>query len=158
MPGLRVGWIATQDKQLLLELERYKHYLSICNSAPSERLAVIALNNRDQILDKNRNRVRNNLKELELFFKDYPDLFEWSAPDGGCIAYPRYIGRGGVENFCKSLVEEYGVLLLPASIYQSELMKAPTDRFRIGFGRKNINEGLSQFRLFLDNKQSELTA
>lgn len=157
LPGLRIGWIATQDKGLLIELERYKHYLSICNSAPSERLAVIALNNRDQILDKNQNRVRNNLKELELFFKDYPNLFEWSAPDGGCIAYPRYIGRRGVEYFCKSIVEEYGVLLLPASIYHSELMQAPADRFRIGFGRKNIRNGLDQFRLFLDDKRDELT-
>lgn len=156
-PGLRIGWIATQDKALLIELERYKHYLSICNSAPSERLAVIALNNRNQILNINRNRVRNNLKELELFFKDYPNLFEWSTPDGGCIAYPRYIGRGGVENFCRSLIEEYGVLLLPASIYHSELMDSPTDRFRIGFGRKNINEGLSQFRLFIEEKIDQLT-
>jgi aspartate/methionine/tyrosine aminotransferase len=157
LPGLRIGWIATQDKNLLLELERYKHYLSICNSAPSERLAVIALNNRDTILKKNRNLVCNNLKELEEFFNDYKHLFDWSTPDGGCIAYPRYIGRGGVESFCQSLVEEYGVLLLPASIYHSELMDAPTDRFRIGFGRKNIKEGLSQFRLFLDAKRAEFT-
>jgi len=42
LPGLRIGWIATQDKEVLGRLERYKHYLSICNSAPSERLAVIA--------------------------------------------------------------------------------------------------------------------
>ena len=156
-PGLRIGWIASQDKEILLKLERYKHYLSICNSAPSERLALIALNNRETILSNNRKRVSNNLDELELFFKDYPDLFEFSKPDGGCIAYPKYIGRGGVESFCESLVEEYGVLLLPASIYHSELMDTPKDRFRIGFGRKNINQGLSQFRLFLEEKSKQLT-
>ena len=49
LPGLRIGWIATQDKTMLTRLERYKHYLSICNSAPSERLAVIALSVKERI-------------------------------------------------------------------------------------------------------------
>jgi len=40
LPGLRIGWIASKDTELLGEIEKYKHYLSICNSAPSERLAV----------------------------------------------------------------------------------------------------------------------
>ncbi|TQV88385.1 aminotransferase class I/II-fold pyridoxal phosphate-dependent enzyme [Aliikangiella coralliicola] len=154
-PGLRIGWIATQDKALLLRLERFKHYLSICNSAPSERLALIVLNNRERILARNRSLLRENLSELEKFFADYPSLFEWAAPDGGCIAYPKYIGRGTVESFCHKLVNEYGVLLLPASIYQSELLDAPIDRFRIGFGRSKIKEGLSQFRRFLADNHGE---
>jgi len=157
LPGLRVGWIASQDKALLLKLERYKHYLSICNSAPSERLAVIALGVRDKILAQNRALLRRNSAQLETFFADYPELFDWTPPDGSCIGFPKYLGRGGVENFCASLVEENGVLLLPASIYQSELMQAPTDRFRIGFGREGIAEGLSAFREFLDRKHNELT-
>jgi aspartate/methionine/tyrosine aminotransferase len=43
LPGLRIGWIACQDRGVLARMERMKHYLSICNAAPSERLAVIAL-------------------------------------------------------------------------------------------------------------------
>lgn len=155
-PGLRIGWIACQDEELLLRFERYKHYLSICNAGPSERLAVIALRNRDYILQRNRSLLQKNLKELERFFNDYPDLFEWSVPDGGCIGYPRFLGRDGVEKFCHTLVSEYGVLLLPASIYRSELMDTPTDHFRIGFGRRNIEAGLAVIRQFLDDKQDEL--
>lgn len=150
-PGIRIGWIASQDTELLLRLERYKHFLSICNPRPSEILAMIVLRNREQILEKNRSLLRENLSELEQFFADYPDLFEWSAPDGGCIAYPRYKGKGTVEEFCETLVEDQGVLLLPASIYRSELMETPTDRFRIGFGRRNIETGLSVLREFLDS-------
>lgn len=150
LPGLRIGWIATQDKDLLLRLERYKHYLSISNSAPSERLAVIALGVRDKILDRNRALLRRNLGKLDAFFGDYPTLFDWSHPDGSCVAFPRYTGEGGVEAFCASLVEESGVLLLPASVYRSELMKTPSDRFRIGFGRRNVDAGLAAFREFLE--------
>ncbi len=156
LPGLRIGWIASQDKALLLRLERYKHYLSICNSAPSERLAVIALSVREQILERNRALLRRNIVELDRFFADYPALFEWQHPDGGCIAYPRYMGQGDVEAFCTGLIEENGVLLLPASIYRSELMDAPTDRFRIGFGRANIEEGITAFRDFLDRNHNRL--
>lgn len=155
-PGLRIGWIASQDKDLLLRFERYKHYLSICNAGPSERLAMIALRNRDYVLQRNRSLLRENLQELERFFKDYDNLFEWSPPDGGCIAYPRYIGRGGVEKFCHTLVNEHGLLLLPASIYRSELMKTPIDHFRIGFGRRNIKAGLTVMREFLKDKHDQL--
>ena len=156
-PGLRIGWIACQDTELLLKLERYKHFLSICNSAPSERLAVIALSVREQILAKNRALLRSNIVKLEAFFADYPHLFDWQRPDGSCIAYPKYTGRGSVDSFCEALVEENGVLLLPASIYHSELMETPQDRFRIGFGRANIDKGLLAFRDFLDRKHNELT-
>lgn len=156
LPGLRIGWIASQDREVLLKLERYKHYLSICNSAPSERLAVIALGVREKILARNRALLRRNLGELDRFFADYASLFEWYHPDGGCIAYPRYVGRDGVEDFCRDLIEESGVLLLPASIYRSELMEAPADRFRIGFGRENIEEGLAAFRDFIDRNHNRL--
>ena len=157
LPGLRVGWIASQDTEVLQKLERYKHYLSICNSGPSERLAVIALGVRDKLLEKNRSLMAENLEKLDAFFADFPDLFEWSHPDGSCVAFPRFTGEGGVEAFCQNLVKDAGVLLLPASIYRSELMAAPDDRFRIGFGRANIDQGLSVFRNYLlQDKSSAL--
>ena len=152
LPGLRIGWIACQETDLLEQFERYKHYLSICNSAPSERLAFIALSVKDKILEKNRALLRKNADVLDEFFAVYPDLFEWKRPDGSCVAYIKYTGRGSVETFCQSLVEENGVLLLPSSIYHSELMEAPTDRFRIGLGRRNIEEGLGAFREYLGRK------
>jgi aspartate/methionine/tyrosine aminotransferase len=151
LPGLRIGWIATRDRSVLSAMERAKHYLSICNSGPSEVLAEIALGARDAILRRNHEIISANLELLNEFFEEYVALFDWSLPDGGCIGYPRYLGDDGVEAFCKSLVEEAGVLLLPASVYSSQLTDAPTDRFRIGFGRKNIGEGLDAMRAHLDD-------
>ncbi len=146
LPGLRIGWIATKDRELLAAMERAKHYLSICNSAPSEVLSVIALRAREQILGRNRQLVHDNLDILNAFFADHADLFDWQVPDGGCIGYPRYKGGDGVESFCQRLVEESGVLLLPASVYQSALNDTPSDRFRIGYGRANMAEGLDVMR------------
>lgn len=154
--GLRIGWIGCHDLDLLQRMEKYKHYLSICNSAPSERLAVIALKNKEAIVERNRALVKSNLKQLDAFFKEYPELFEWQIPDGSCVAYPKYLGKGGVENFCHRLVEEVGVLLLPSSIYQSELLDTPKDRFRIGFGRRDIEIGLNVMRSFIQENRSDL--
>lgn len=146
LPGLRIGWIACQDRELLVRMERFKHYLSICNSGPSEVLASIAIKARDRILSNNNALVASNLKLLDAFFADFPDRFEWKSPDGGCVGFPRYRGAEGVEAFAQKLVKRSGVLLLPANIYRSDLDPTPCDRFRIGFGRAGLEEGLAAFR------------
>lgn len=152
LPGLRIGWIMTNDHRLRQKMERFKHYLSICNSAPSECLAVIALKARKQILDRNRLLLKDNLDRLASFFEEFPELFEWYLPDGGCVLFPRYTGPGTTETFCRDLVEKSGILLLPPSVFRSELLTSPQDRFRIGFGRKGIEEGLDAFRDHLLDK------
>ena len=149
LPGLRIGWIAGADRDLLGAMERYKHYLSICNSAPSEQLAVIALKARDRILERNRALAAENAEKLGRFFAGFPDLFEWKRPDGGCVGFPRYLGEDGADAFCEDLVERAGVLLLPPKVYRSDLLETPQDRFRIGFGRQGIDEGLEAFRGYL---------
>jgi aspartate/methionine/tyrosine aminotransferase len=149
LPGLRIGWIASQDRDLLQRMERIKHYLSICNSGPGEALAIIALKARERILDRNRSLINANLKCVGEFFADFSDLFEWNTPDAGTIGYPRYKGADGVETFVRRLVEEASVLLLPASIFRSELTPLPKDRFRIGYGRSYVPAGLEVMRDWL---------
>lgn len=147
--GLRIGWIVTKDSALLQNMECYKHYLSICNSAPSERLAIIALKAKDTILARNRSLVNKNADKLGTFFNEFSDHFEWSRPDGGCVGFPKYTGGKDTNQFCEDLVKRAGILLLPPKIYRSELLETPQDRFRIGFGRKNIEAGLTVFRNYL---------
>ena len=149
LPGLRIGWIVTRDREVLSRMERLKHYLSICNAGPSEKLALIALKSRDRLLARNCAIVDENLPKWDAFFARHADLFDWQRPDGGCIGYPRYKGRDGVEAFVRKLVEESGVLVLPSSIYASELGPVSQDRFRIGFGRAGLDDGLAAFEAHL---------
>ncbi|MNV97086.1 hypothetical protein D3C71_1921670 [compost metagenome] len=46
-------------------------------------------------------------------------------------------------------MEEAGVLLLPSSLFVSDLLPVAQDRFRVGFGRKNIAIGLDAWRRHL---------
>jgi aspartate/methionine/tyrosine aminotransferase len=153
LPGLRIGWITCRDHTVLDKLERAKHYTTICNSAPSEVLALIALRARDQLLARNRGIIAENLPVFTEFFARYPDLFEFTAPDGGCVCFPRYLGADGVETMCTELVEQAGVLVLPSSIYSSSLTSVPTDRFRVGLGRRDPSEALAAWADWLEKRR-----
>lgn len=150
LPGLRIGWIACRDRAVLDRLERAKHYTTICNAAPSEVLALIALRARDHILERNLQILATNVQTFQDFFDRFPGLFEWQPPQGGCVCYPRYVGGGGVETMCADLVQQEGVLLLPASIFRSALTPTPQDRFRIGLGHRGPEEALAVWSRWLE--------
>jgi aspartate/methionine/tyrosine aminotransferase len=142
LPGLRMGWIACRDPEVLDRAERVKHYGSICAAAPSEMLARIAIKARDTLLAGTRDLIARNRPVFAEFFARHQDRFSWSPPDGGCVCYPRYLGPGGVEAFCRAAVTDGGVLLLPpASVYDSPLAPLPADRFRVGIGRFRVGIG-----------------
>jgi aspartate/methionine/tyrosine aminotransferase len=155
LAGLRIGWLACKNRAMLVRFEHFKHFLSICNSAPSEVLARIALKSREKILARNRAVVRGNLIVLNAFFADYTHLFDWREPDGGCIGFIRYKGAEGVEEFTRRLVEESGVLFLPSSIYRSELGPVPENCLRVGFGRSHVPAGVAALRTWLEANQPQ---
>jgi aspartate/methionine/tyrosine aminotransferase len=142
LPGLRIGWLACRDRALLERLETRKHYTTICNPAPSELIAAYALRRGEEIVARNRAIIARNLPLFDAFFAAHADLFAWEHPQAGCVCFPRYLGADGVEAFCHDLVEQAGVVLLPASIYASELGEVPADRFRIGVGRTDPEPAL----------------
>ena len=152
LPGLRVGWIACRDRALLERLEKRKHYTSICNAAPAEYLTAFALRHREAIWERNRAIVATNRPVFDDFFARWAKLFDWQPPDGGCVCFPRYKG-GDVEEFCRQLLHAEGVLVLPASMYASEIADVPKDHFRVGIGRSGLEEGVAAFDRFLRTRQ-----
>jgi aspartate/methionine/tyrosine aminotransferase len=153
LPGLRIGWLSCKDHDFLQRCERYKHFLSICNSAPSEALAEIALKHREEILSRTRALVKQNASIVMETLSRYPHLFEFSEPDGGCVCFVRYRGEEGVEEFTRRLVTEAGILLLPSSIYRSDVGDVPDDFFRIGIGRAFVPEAMAAMQVWLEQNQ-----
>lgn len=143
LPGLRVGWIATQNASLFRDIAAFKDYTTICTSAPSEFLATLALRHREEIVTRNMQIIRDNLERLDSFFGAHQDLFSWRRPQAGPIAFPSLL-RGSATEFCDDLVRKAGVLLLPGTLYGPAY-----NAFRIGFGRKNLPEALDRFRKYL---------
>ncbi len=143
LAGLRIGWIATRNQALYRELAAFKDYTSICNSAPSEFLATLALRHAERIVERNLQIIRGNLDRLDHFFAAHAERFAWQRPKAGSIAFPT-LRRGGVEEFCADLLEKKGVLLLPGTLYGSGFHS-----FRLGFGRKNLPAALGKFEEYL---------
>ncbi len=143
LAGLRIGWIATQNTDLYQKISHLKDYTTICNSAPSEFLAALALRHREKLLARNLKIITGNLKLLDSFFARQESQFSWIRPRAGSIAFPRLIGQD-IEEFCDELVKIQGVMLLPGTVYDH-----PGNHFRIGFGRKNMPEALAKLEEYL---------
>lgn len=144
LSGLRIGWVATRDKVILDKMKKFKHYLSICNSGPSEILSIIALRHGDEILQRNLEIIKGNLAIADDFFKKYEGLFQNNRPMSGPISFHKIKIDQPIEDFCEDLVQKSGVLLLPASIYSYK-----GQFFRMGYGRKSFEEGLKVFEKYL---------
>jgi aspartate/methionine/tyrosine aminotransferase len=149
LAGLRVGWIATHDSALRSKLATLKDYTTICGSAPSEILALIALRARSIVLGRSAGIIAGNLPLLDSFFARNADRLTWVRPRGGSVAFPRLLteAEGAIDRFCDELVEAEGVLLLPGSRFGF-----PGNYFRIGFGRTDMSVALERLERFAQRR------
>ena len=89
LAGLRIGWIATRDRDLLARAAARKDWTTICSSAPSEVLSIIALRARDALLSRARAIVDGNRALATAFAAAHADQLEWAPSRGGTTAFPR---------------------------------------------------------------------
>ncbi|MCE1253362.1 MAG: aminotransferase class I/II-fold pyridoxal phosphate-dependent enzyme [Anaerolineae bacterium] len=144
LPGLRSGWLATQDERLFHKWALYKDYTTICSSAPSEILSLAALRAREVITRRNVNLIGENLLVANAFFERFADQFNWLPPQAGSIAFPRLNMPVAIDDFCQQVIERKDVMLVPASMFD-----LPGNHFRIGLGRKNFKEALGLLNDFM---------
>jgi len=147
LPGLRIGWVATRQEDILERMAGLKDYTTICSSAPSEILAIIALRNRPGIIQEQLQRVRENVAALDNFFEEHRGLFNWNRPLGGSICFPRMLAVEDTLIFCERLVQESGIMLAPSRIFQYG-----DQHVRIGFGREDLPQVLERFGEYLDER------
>jgi len=145
LAGLRIGWIATHNRTVYERMAALKDYTTICNSAPSEFLAELAMRHRQRLAARNIGIIQHNLSVVDDFFTRHADLFSWVRPRAGSMGFPKLL-KGNIDEFCDSLVTEAGVLLLPGSMYDDT-----GNHFRLGLGRKNLPEAIVRFEEFLSN-------
>ncbi len=145
LAGLRIGWIATSDRELLARLAIFKDYTTICSSAPSELLAEIALDNAGTVLRRSRSIVAENLAIADGFFHKWDGAFQWTRPSGGTTAFPEFIAPYEIEEFAAQLLREEGVLLAAGSLFHW-----PGNHFRLGLGRSNFAEGMERLDRFTE--------
>jgi aspartate/methionine/tyrosine aminotransferase len=144
LPGLRTGWLACRDHELLARIRALKLYTTICSSAPSELLVALAVRHGERLVERSRRLVLANLPLLDAFLESREELFEWVRPTAGPIGFPRVSGDFDVERWCESIAREASVLLLPGAVYEQPR------HVRFGFGRVNLPQALARLSEHLD--------
>lgn len=148
LAGLRYGWIACQEKKFMKNLSDYKHYLSICSATPSEFLTILALKQREEIWQENRDLLMKNYKIIKDYFVK-SDYFKWYEPQGSAIAYPKYLGKEPMGKVADKLFKEQGILVLPCDIFNQK-----NNHFRSSYGRAYMPEALNAFKSYFDSKDT----
>jgi len=146
LPGLRVGWVATQDKAVMAKLCHMKDYVTICGSAPSETLAIIGMRHREALLARARETSQRNREHMKAFCEEFSDIFEWAPePSVGLTAFVTLRGwaaEKGAQGFADWCVEKASCVFVPSDCF--DMAKPPAVRF--GLGRLNFPEALAQLR------------
>ncbi|TFG77460.1 MAG: aminotransferase class I/II-fold pyridoxal phosphate-dependent enzyme [Chrysiogenales bacterium] len=147
LAGLRLGWVACRNQEVLRAMAELKDYTTICTAAPSEFLSLLALRHRKKILERNLAIIGSNLEYLDAFFERLRRFFTWQRPQAGPVAFPAVTFAGNSDDFCAELLQTHGVLLLPGRLFAAE-----PRHFRIGFGRRDFRQGLDKISAYMKKK------
>jgi aspartate/methionine/tyrosine aminotransferase len=145
LAGLRLGWVACRNHEVLRAMAELKDYTTICTAAPSEFLAQLALRRRATILARNLEIIGRNLECLDSFFERQRRFFAWRRPQAGPVAFPAVTFADTSDDFCDELLRAQGVLLLPGRLFAAD-----PRHFRIGFGRSDFQPGWERISGYLE--------
>lgn len=134
--GLRIGWLTTASAPLLRRAAALKDLSSLGNAPPTELLAQLALQRREEIVGAVRDTARRNLDALMHWVARRPDA-RLTPPRDGLVALP-FLPGAATTCFAERLRRESGVSLVPGSLLGVE------GHVRIGLGvaAERFDEGL----------------
>lgn len=143
LAGLRLGWIATRDKEAMGEILLHRDYDTISCGMLDEALAAVALEAKEKLLERSRKIVRENLEILDKWIASEP-MFSYVKPECGTTALVYYDADIPSEEFCARLLAETGAFLTPGSCFDEEYC------FRIGYAceKEELKEGLAKLGEF----------
>ena len=131
LPGVRLGWLISQNPVLLETFLAAKELIFICNSIVDEVIGSRFYTDfKTDFLKDIKSYVSTNFKILEEYMNNNSYL-DWVKPDGGCISFP-WIKEDvslSVKKFNKILKETYKTFIAPGHWFEVD------ERFfRIGYG------------------------
>jgi aspartate/methionine/tyrosine aminotransferase len=144
LPGVRTGWIVEHDEKRRQQYWTARAYFTITNSTTGEILSEIAIRRRDAVLGNTQETSTRNLKLLETFMAQHPDVLGWIPPRGGMTAFPWLVSGENARPFCQAAAAR-GILLAPGDCFD-----APS-HFRLGIAAAgdDFSKALERFGEFV---------
>ena len=130
LPGLRTGWLATQDQDVLSTALAVREQVSIANNALSEEIASRVLAEKDLYVEKAKQRIHKN-RGIAADWINQQENFEWVYPEAGVVGFPRIKNHVAVEpeKLYRLLAEKYKTFVVPGRCFEMD-----PKYFRLGFG------------------------
>lgn len=140
MAGLRMGWIATKSEEVLHQCHERRDYDTISCGVIDDKLASLALANREKIFARNRAILNKNRAILDQWVQETPEV-RYLKPVAGTTALVYYNNDMPSYDLCVKLIKEKGVLFTPGECFEME------GAVRIGYAydSKTLKEGLDRF-------------
>lgn len=149
LPGLRVGWLATQNNWLVRQATAVRGYTSICLSAMDDALAQYALTNWQALIARTQSQIESNQVTLRKALECNSGPFVMPQLSGALVTNllaPRWNAEQ-VEGFSRVLANDYNTLLLPLSLFGDN-----RSGYRLGLGNKDFSQALRQCSNALDHQ------
>lgn len=136
LPGLRLGWLITKDKDLMEQFLAAKEQIFISNSVLDEEVALQFLLKRQEHFTTMREVVQKKFLILEQWIANETRL-EWVKPSGGVVCFPhiRATMKIDTEKFYSVLMNKYATMVGPGHWFDM-----PDNFMRIGYGWPTLEE------------------
>ena len=136
LAGLRSGWMAG-PQEFIEEAFARRDYTTISCGPLVDALAVVALENREKIMKRNLEIIRESVALLGEWVDSEP-AFHWVRPRAGTTAFVGYDLDIPSDEFCIDLLGSTGTFLLPGSCFGIEKRL----RFGYAYGTEALKRGL----------------
>ena len=117
LAGLRLGWIASHDREFVRSCFSHRDYNHICCGMIDERIASLVLNNSAGLLERNRSIVRNNLRILDKWIESEHGFY-YVKPQAGTTALVYYDYPMPSYELCEKLYYETGAFVTPGDCFE----------------------------------------
>ena len=145
LAGLRMGWVCA-PVEFIERINRRRDYNTISCGMIDDYLATLAIKNKDKIIERNLKIVNDNAAVLDAWVNKEPHI-TYVKPKAGTTAFLKFDVDMTSVDFCKKLLAETGVMLLPGSAMDVE------GYLRIGYcvaeDTSKLQEGLDKVSEFL---------
>lgn len=153
LAGIRIGWIASRESNIIEEIAEARHYTLISVSSLDEQVAAFALDPSTvhSLLARNIALAKTNMELMDKFVLKNDDACDWVKPFAGTTAFVRFHRDGkpvDSVDFCEKLLEKTGVLFVPGSECFGDEYKGYV---RIGYVNhtEGVKEGLDKVTQFV---------